>query len=61
MEKKLKKAFEFIAKEEEAMKKLWFDLCRIESQSLDREGINEAVGFLEKNLKDFGMKTQVFD
>lgn len=33
------------------MKKLWFDLCRIESQSLDREGINEAVGFLEKILK----------
>lgn len=61
MEKKLKKAFEFIKQEEETMKKLWFDLCRIESQSLDREGINKAVEFLEKNLKNFGMKTQVFD
>ena len=61
MEKKLKKAFEFIKQEEETMKKLWFDLCRIESQSLNREGINKSVEFLEKNLKNFGMKTQVFD
>ena len=61
MEKKLKKAFEFIGKEEKTMQKLWFDLCRIESHSLDRDGINKAVEHLEKNLKSYGMTTKVFD
>jgi len=61
MESILEKAFSFIEKEEEVMKQLWFDLTKIESQSIDREGVNAAVRFLEENLKKFGMKTKIFD
>ena len=61
MEDKIKKAFEFIDNEETIMKNLWFDVSKIESQSNDREGINSAVAFLEKNLTKFGMKTKIFD
>lgn len=61
MEDRLKKAFDFIEKEEEIMKKLWFELVKIESQSTHREGVNTAVKFLGENLEKFGMKTKIFD
>lgn len=61
MNEQLKKAFDFIDAEEKRMKEIWFDICRIESQSVDREGVNKAVAFLEEKMKEFGMTTKVFD
>lgn len=59
MKYNLKEAFDFIDREEETMKKLWVDLCKHESPSEDFEGVNAAIQFLEKNLKEFGMTTEI--
>ncbi|NME34987.1 MULTISPECIES: M20/M25/M40 family metallo-hydrolase [Fusobacterium] len=59
MEYNIKKAFDFINEKENEMKQLWIDLCKKESQSADIEGVNNAIAFLDENLKKFGMTTKI--
>ncbi|MBC2852107.1 M20/M25/M40 family metallo-hydrolase [Cetobacterium sp. 8H] len=55
----LEKAFNFIDENEKEMQKVWIDLCMIESPSIDTNGVNQAIDFLNKKLIEYGMTTKI--
>lgn len=61
MDIKLKKAFDFIDSQSEEMRKLWVDICIMESCSHDIEGVDKVQEYLEKVFSDAGLKTRVYD
>ncbi|ERT68995.1 M20/M25/M40 family metallo-hydrolase [Cetobacterium somerae] len=59
MKYNLEKAFKFIEENEKEMQQVWIDLCKVESPSIDTEGVNQAVEFLGEKLNGYGMETKI--